>query len=506
MNVSIKKGNLEEQVSDPTETRRECDLLILNTFSKVKTLSGATKDVDVSLEKKLSSIMKEEGFKGGKGETLMVRTDSKRVLLMGLGEKKDFDTQVVREISAIAYKNAKALKANNVVSILHGAGGGKLPAADCARAQAEGVLLGAYEFNKLKKTPDEKPHEVESWEIVTNHTTHAKNAKAGLELGELVAKGTITARDLVNEPAQEMHPKALAKVAEKIAKDSGGKIKVKVYTKAEIKKMGMGGLLGVNQGSDREPVFVHMQYKSGKPKKRVSLVGKAVTFDSGGLSLKPSQYMETMKCDMAGSASVLGVFSVLSELKPKLHVDGIFAATENMPSGSAIRPGDVLKAMNGKTMEVLNTDAEGRLTLADALSYACDLKPNYIIDLATLTGSCVAALGEEISGVMGNNDKLTNKLEKSAQAAGEKLWSLPLEKNYKKLIESKIADVKNIGGKYGGAITAGLFLQEFVEENIPWAHIDIAGPAFAEREINSYTMYGGTGVGVATLIEFLRTL
>lgn len=501
MNISIRKGFLENQ---------EADLLIVNEFSEWKKFGGATKSVDDALQGRLRKIAKEEGFKGKMGETLLIRAfgefPAKRILLVGLGDQKSFSPQVIREVSAVAYKAAKKMKAKQVVSILHGAGAGKQPAAECGRAQVEGVLLGDYEFNKLKKAPKEKPHEITSWEIVTKDGNHLRSAKRGMELGEIAARGTMFARDLVNEPAQDLYPKALAKIAEKIAKDSKGKITFKMFTKAEMKKRGMGGVLGVGQGSDREPVFVHLQYKGVKPKKRISLIGKAVTFDSGGLSLKPSQYMETMKCDMGGSAAVLGVFSVLAELQPRLHVDGIFAAAENMPGSGAIRPGDVLKAMNGKTMEVLNTDAEGRLTLADALSYASKLKPDYMIDLATLTGACVAALGEEISGVMGNDEKLRDRLVESAENAGEKMWVLPLEKNYRKLIDSKIADVKNIGGRYGGALTAGLFLQEFVGENLKWAHIDIAGPAFAERPINAYTQYGGTGAGVATLLELLRSI
>lgn len=502
MNITLRKGNLEEQA---------CDLLIVNEFSKWEKFGGATGAVDDRFDGRLLKIAKEEGFKGEKSETILVRTfdgfPAKRILLVGLGEQKDFSSQVVREVSATAYRAAKKLRANHVVSILHGAGAGKLPAGMAVRAQVEGVRLGAYEFVKLKKTPDEKPHEIKEWEIVTNDGNHLRAGKRGAELGEIVARGTIFARDLVNEPAMEMTPKNLARVAEAVGKNSGGKVKVKLLTREEMKKLGMGGVLGVAQGSDHGPVFVHMEYEAPKAKRRVSLVGKAVTFDSGGLSLKPWDMMTHMKCDMAGAAAVLGVFSVLAQLQPKLHVDGIFAAVENMPSGCAIRPGDVLKAMNGKTMEVLNTDAEGRLTLADALSYTSALKPDFMIDLATLTGACMVALGEEISGLMGNDTSFNERLIKSAAEAGESVWPLPLDKRYRKLIDSKVADIQNLGGgKYGAAITAGLFLQEFVGEGIPWAHVDIAGPAFAQTPINPYTQYGGTGAGVPMLIELLRSL
>jgi leucyl aminopeptidase len=250
-----------------------------------------------------------------------------------------------------------------------------------------------------------------------------------------------------------------------------------------------------------------MVYKpASRVRKKIALVGKAVTFDSGGLSLKPADYMTSMKIDMAGAADVIAVFSILSELAPKHEIHGIFGAVENMPSGSAIRPGDVVHALNKKSIEILNTDAEGRVTLADTLSFACKKKPDMIIDLATLTGACMVALGEEITGVMSNNPELANKILVAANAAGEKMWELPLEKNYRPLIKSDIADVKNIGGKYGGALTAGLFLQEFVNKEIPWAHLDIAGPSFAERPINAFEQKGATGHGVRTLIEFIRLL
>jgi leucyl aminopeptidase len=297
----------------------------------------------------------------------------------------------------------------------------------------------------------------------------------------------------------------LVNSAKEIAKGKKD-LKVRVYDKEQLEKMGAGGLLAVNQGSDHEPYLVHMVYKpEGNIKKKIAIVGKAVTFDSGGLSLKPAEYMMSMKCDMGGSAALLGLFSVIDNINPQVEVHGIFGAVENMPSGKAIRPGDVIKALNGKTIEILNTDAEGRVTLADTLSFAVKKKPDLIIDLATLTGACVVALGEEISGVMSNNPELANKILIAAASAGEKMWELPLEKNYKKLLKSDIADLKNIGGRYGGALTAGLFLEEFVDKT-PWAHLDIAGPAYAERPINSYEKKGATGHGVRTLIEFIKAI
>ncbi|MBI2485081.1 leucyl aminopeptidase [Candidatus Uhrbacteria bacterium] len=499
MNITIVKGRLEEQ---------KADLLVVNEFSGVEKTGGATGSVNKALGGLLEKLMKEEQFNGGQRETLLVRTGGvipgSRVLLVGLGERKDFSLETVREVSAAAYNTAKKLGARRVVSILHGAGAGKLSALLCAKAQTEGVRLAEYEFVKRKKAPEKKTPKVESWTIVSSDAAHVRAGARGVGEGELSAEGTIFARDLVNEPAGQMTPRHLALAAQNIAKVSKGAVRIKVFEAGQIEKMGMGGVAGVGQGSVHPPYFVHLIYKPRGAKKTVAVVGKGITFDSGGLSLKPADYMMTMKCDMAGAAAVLGLFSVLTRVAPKVTVHGIFGACENMPSGNAIRPGDVLKALNGKTMEVLNTDAEGRLTLADSLSYASKLKPDALVDLATLTGACMAALGEEITGVMGNDHKLTGAILQAAAAAGEKMWELPLEKRYKDLIKSEIADVKNIGGKYGGAITAGLFLQEFVDAEIPWVHLDIAGPAFAERPVNAYTRYGGTGAGVTTLIEFLK--
>jgi leucyl aminopeptidase len=273
----------------------------------------------------------------------------------------------------------------------------------------------------------------------------------------------------------------------------------------DMRRQGMNCILAVSQGSSQKPALIVLEYRGAKGKPPIALVGKGVTFDSGGLSLKPADAMVTMKCDMAGAASVLGVFSVIEQIAPKVEVHGIFAPIENMISGKAIRPGDILQSLNKKTVEVLNTDAEGRLTVMDMLTYALKLKPQAIIDLATLTGACVVALGEEITGVMSNDARLAQAVLTSASEAGEKMWELPLEKSYQKLLKSNTADIQNIGGKWGGALTAGLFLQEFVDPKTPWAHLDIAGPAFAERDINAYTKKGGTGHGVRTLLRYLQS-
>jgi leucyl aminopeptidase len=330
-------------------------------------------------------------------------------------------------------------------------------------------------------------------------------AQTALKTAESYCEGAVLARDLINGPPSDVTPKVLADTARKIAKGKG--IQLKVYDKKALKRMGAGGILGVNIGSSQEPFLIHLHYKpSGKPKKSIAIVGKGITFDSGGLSLKPAGSMETMKMDMSGAAAVLGVFSQLSRFKPNVEIHGIIPTTENMPGGKAYKPGDVLKALNGKTMEVLNTDAEGRLILADALSYAVRQKADEIVDMATLTGACVVALGSLVSGAMTNNPKLLERVKKSTLSTGESIWELPLVKEYREDIKSKVADIKNIGGgREAGTITAGLFLQEFVGDT-PWVHLDIAGPAYLEREFPAlpYLSHGGTGLMVRSLLTFLR--
>lgn len=499
MEISARKGDLLAQ---------PCDLLVLSEFLGVKEPVGATGAVNAALGGKLAKYMKEDTFKAKLGATFVMRPAGKipfkRVLVVGLGKKEEFDLEAVRQAAATSMNIAKSLGVKSVVSVLHDPENVGLKPAQCAQAIVEGVLLASYTFDAYRNSKKDKS-KVARFDIISSNGRDVRQAAKGVKLGELMAKGTMFARDLVNTPAHDMHPEKLVDAARSIAKGNAS-VRVKVYDRAALTRMGAGGLLGVAQGSDHPPYLVHMVYKPKKAtKKRVALVGKAVTFDSGGLSLKPADYMMTMKCDMAGSAAVLGAFCVIASLDPACEVHGIFGAVENMPSGKAIRPGDVLTAMNKKTIEVLNTDAEGRLTLADTLTFATKQKPQAIIDLATLTGACMVALGEEITGVMCNDDDLSAKILEASSTAGEKMWRLPLEKNYRKLLKSEVADMQNIGAKWGGALTAGLFLEEFVDKT-PWAHLDIAGPAFAEREIDPYTHKGATGHGVRTLLHYLKSL
>jgi leucyl aminopeptidase len=310
----------------------------------------------------------------------------------------------------------------------------------------------------------------------------------------------------VNTPSQDMAPSHLAEAARALATRGSG-IRCTVLDKAKMEKLGMRGALAVAGGSVHDPVGIHLSYTpTRRAKKRVAVIGKAVTFDSGGLNIKPDRSMVTMKIDMAGAAAVIGLFKALPLLKIPVEVHGIFLAVENMPSGSAYRPGDVVKAMNGTTIEILNTDAEGRVTLADALSYTVKkIQPEMMVDLATLTGAAVVALGEEITPVLGNNPALVKGLLAAAKRAGEDMWELPLYAPYNEAINSKIADINNTGGSGAGTIKAALFLQRFVGDT-PWAHLDIAGPSYCEKETRLDVPLGGTGVGVRTLVEWLQSL
>jgi leucyl aminopeptidase len=324
-----------------------------------------------------------------------------------------------------------------------------------------------------------------------------------VERAQATVPGVFLARDLTNEPPSVATARFLGEQAARYCRGRG--LTVEVWGKKKIEAMKLAGLLAVNRGSHEEPRFIKIHYRpAGKPRKKVALIGKGITFDSGGLSLKPSKAMETMKLDMAGGAAVIATLSCLPKLGLEIEVTGYVPTTDNLPGHNAQKPGDVIRYLNGKTIEVLNTDAEGRLILADALALAAEEKPDCMINLATLTGACMVALGTQVAGLFSNNAQLADALLRSAAETGEKLWRLPLVKEYKDSIKSSVADMKNIGGPHGGAIIAALILQEFVGE-VPWAHLDIAGPAFSEND-NLIGPKGGTGFGVRTLVNFLSGL
>lgn len=472
-------------------------------------------EIDHLLQGQISRILKREKFKGKAGESRLLdvpqglhdKIGAHALLLAGLGTKEKFEPNVLRKAAACAVRTGKKLHASHISLedfVFAGKEDATITPEIRGQALAEGVVLGNYSFDlyKSKKKKEEKTV-IQNVDILTSHPTEIdRGAKKGLITGE----ATNFARELINIPASDLTPRRMAEEARKIGRLSS--LSVRILDKKQAERLGMGCFLAVAKGSTEPPYFIHLHYKPPKkPEKKIVLIGKGVTFDSGGLSLKPPQGMETMKDDMSGAAAIVSVMKALSALKPDVEVHGLAAMTENMPSGSANKPGDVARAMNGKTVEILNTDAEGRLTLADALCYAKKLKPDLIIDIATLTGACVIALGELCSGILGNDQDLINRLIESGRIAGEKIWQLPLIEEYKEELKSTVADLKNVGGRWGGTINGALFLQEFVDSDsdskTPWAHIDIAGPSWAEKDLGDCPR-GGTGSMVRTLLQFLQ--
>ncbi|MFZ2024923.1 MAG: leucyl aminopeptidase [Microgenomates group bacterium] len=463
--------------------------------------------VDERLKGTIKKLLKTEGFESSVGATFVIQTHGMlpyiRVIVTGIGQVQELTAFDFESAVAAAVLRAKKSQSTSLVLSLPQEITERFGAFLTARLVTESIGFGMYSFlpYKNKKTRD-KEIDIKTVTVIAP-ASHMQETMKGIVDGSTRASGTIFARDLVNEPSSVMTPSALARAAKSLAKQKT--ITCAVFGQKEITKFGMGAFLGVTKGSDEEPKFIKLVYKAPKAKHTICLVGKGITYDSGGLSLKPSSGMETMKCDMAGAATILGVFETLATQKPNISVVGLIATCENMPSGHAIKPGDVVRAMNGKTIEVVNTDAEGRLILADALSYAEKfVKSDYTIDVATLTGACMVALGEDVAGVFANDDGLAQSILDASQISGEKFWRLPLEKAYEADLKSSIADIQNISKvRYGGAINGALFLKEFVNEKTKWAHLDIAGPAFSEKE-TSLSRFGGTGFGVRTLLSFIE--
>ncbi|MBI4128432.1 MAG: leucyl aminopeptidase [Parcubacteria group bacterium] len=487
------------------------DLLVVNLFEGVRVPGEATGVLDAAIGGVIRASIARKEFEGKEGEMHTFSPSgsirARKVLIVGLGKREEFSLETVRKVGGWTIRKAMELKAKRIGTILHGAGIAGLEPRACARALTEGALLGGYRFLTYQDEERKRHEAFAPREVLVVERDGAKRSaiEHGIREALVDTAATVFSRDLVNEPAQKTTPAHLASVARMLARKP--RISLRIYNRKKIESLKMGAFLGIARGSDEEPYFIHLTYSpKTKPKKRIVLVGKGITFDSGGLSLKPAQHMETMKIDMAGAATMLGVFSALPHMHPAIEIHGISAICENMPSGKAIRPGDIVRAMNGKTIEVINTDAEGRVTLADALSYAVTLKPDLIIDFATLTGGCVVALGEEIAGYMTNSREYVSMLTDAARTTGERIWELPLVKEYRELIRSDVADLRNSPRtRYADTIAAGLFLGEFVGKT-PWIHLDIAGPAWAEKETLPYIPKGGTGFAVRTTLEFLRQL
>ena len=466
--------------------------------------------VDKALDGHLAARAKEEHFHGKPGQIL--RTDrsglaASAVAVIGAGDLSGFDPAKHRDLAATALRVARRAGAKRLAIALP-----QHPGKNHTRTvelMVEGALEGTYRFRRYRSS-DKQPLSVKSVFLTADRGRGKKPRKqtpsqkrslaTAIKRAEVLAAAVCHARDMVNTPAADMTPSDLANEAKKVAKAHG--LTIKVLGRAECKKMGMGMFLAVGQGSSQEPKFIHMTYKPRKSKGKVALIGKGITFDTGGYSLKPSQAMEDMKTDMAGSAAVIASMATLKDLGCPYEVHAVVASCENMVSGSAYKLGDVLTGMDGTTVEINNTDAEGRLTLADALTYArTHVKPDRMFDFATLTGACVIALGPHMAGVMADDQQLAKDWLAAAESAGEDMWLLPLSPRLREQLKSPLADLRNTGERWGGAITAGLFLRHFTRDT-PWVHVDIAGPSSATRESGATTR-GGTGFAVTTMVEYL---
>lgn len=457
---------------DLKDTKTE--VLVINKFEGEKT----------SCELANKYAVEKDNFEGKFGQTYLLHTlgqeSADKILIVGFGKKDEFDANKMTLAVSKAVKKLQQIHAKEACFDFD-------VMCDYGKAATIGAYLADYAFDKYKNQKATKVEKI----------TFARFSQEQVEEGKIYGEAMKLTRDLANEPAAYATPTKLAE----IAKNLEG-ITTEVYDREEIERMGMGAYLAVAKGSIQPPKFIHMKYSGINPKKRIAIIGKGLCFDSGGMDLKPAASMLTMRDDMSGAACVLGVMSALAKLKPELEVHGIIAACENMPGNNAYKPGDILTAKNGKTIEVDNTDAEGRLTLADALCYASELGVDEVIDIATLTGACMVALGTVASGIMGNDEDMIARLIHTAKESGEKFWELPMYPEYMNSLKSDIADMKNTGSRNGGASAAGVFLQEFVS-GPKWCHIDIAGTAFLEKPQNEF-ISGATGAGVRTLLNYLK--
>lgn len=481
----------------------EGDGLIVNLFEGVMHPDGATGAVDRALGGSVTAAIRRQEFKGKLHERLLLHTSEQLpvslVLVVGLGTQEEFTLDRARSASAEAMRALRAVGVRSVASIVHGAGIGGLEAGQAACAVTEGGILGLYRFDKYRQLEENGKRDIQMLTLLEREQANIPAMREGMRRGRILAEAVCFARDLVNEPANTLTPSELAARAKKMV--SGLGLTIKILERADMKRLGMGALLGVAQGSHEPPKLIWVRYKGNKVKgtgPHLGLVGKGVTFDAGGISIKPSEGMEAMKGDMAGGAAVLAAIQGIAALKLPVDVTAIVPAIENLPSGTAQRPGDIVKAMNGKTIEIINTDAEGRLILADALCYACDKGLTHLVDVATLTGACIIALGSVRTGAFSNDAELMRQVKQASGWAGEKVWEMPLDDEYGEQIKSDCADMKNVGGKKAGPITGAKLLAHFVGKT-PWVHLDIAGTSQAEKD-QGYQAKGGTGVMVRTLI------
>lgn len=503
MDIRIVKGDIASQ---------EVDAIVVNLFEGVQQPGGATGAVDRALGGGLTQLIADGDVKGKSGEMVLVYTfgkiPAKRVVVAGLGKSDKFNVDAVRKVSADAARFVRRHNCKRATTIVHGAGIGGLEPRDAAQALAEGAIMGLYRFQRYKssKKDDENDGELQELLVIEAMNERVPALEAGLNAGRIIAEATNLCRDLANIGGNDMAPVHLAEAAREMSERHG--LDFRAFDKAEMEAMGMGALLAVAQGSAQEPRFITMRYNSPEARSDrppVALIGKGVTFDSGGISIKQADGMENMKSDMSGGAAVIAAMSAIAQLRPPINVVGIVPAAENLPSATAYRPGDIVRASNGKTIEVVNTDAEGRMLLADAICWAKREGLSPLVDVATLTGACSVALGPFYSGIMANDQPLADKVIAAAKRAGELVWQLPLTDEYKELVKSDIADVRQTGtGRAGGAISAAQMLHAFAEDT-PWAHLDIA-PTYRSDRDRGALVKGPTGVAVRTLIAFTQML
>lgn len=492
--------------------KHKSDCLIL--FSPEAKPAGLLKQIDGLLNGALTAAFKSKRFEGKLNQTFqqsvlgLMGADS--IIVVGLGKSKDIKEEQIRQASGTGAKAAEKSRHNKITFFLDEKDAGKSKKSQTgslvAAALVEGAQLGLYHFDQYKsRDKDDPPSRIEEITVLASSKSKLKDYQKGVEQADKLCDAVLATRDLMHHPGNTATPTFLAKAAQTMARKH--KITCKILEKKDMEKLGMGSLLGVARGSHEPPKFIVMEYKGGKAKdKPVVIVGKGVTFDTGGISLKPGGGMDEMKFDMSGGAVAIGTLQAAASLKLKVNVVGLVPLAENMPGGSAIKPGDILTASNGKTIEVLNTDAEGRLILADALVYAQRYKPRALIDLATLTGAVIMALGHQAAAAVGTDSKLIQKLIDSGDATGERLWELPLYEEFEKATKSDIADLKNIASKGVGAgtITGAAFLKPFAGD-FPWVHLDIAGTAWTSNE-KPYVPKGGSAYGVRLLIDYLKKL
>ncbi|MGE3151083.1 MAG: leucyl aminopeptidase [Nitrospiraceae bacterium] len=497
LQAEVKPGRLEQE---------SMEMVVVTHFEGEPVLKAEAAVFDRALGGVVLEVVKSGEFEGKLGETLLLHTHgkvpAKRLLLVGLGKKKEFHLDALRQAYGYAVKRVRQAKTGAFAASLPPLVPRGATTVDLVRAMTEGVILGSYQFTEYRSENNGAPKQVARFLIVTSDKAQFKQAVEGVRRGTAAAEAAVLTRDLCNHPSNVMTPTRIAEEAKAIAKESG--VSLKILEREEMEELGMGALLGVARGSHEPPKFIILEYRGPKTPKEsrpIVLIGKTITFDTGGISLKPADNMEQMKADMTGGAEVLATLRAVARLRLSAHVVGMLPVAENMPGGRAMKPGDIVKTLSGKTVEVQNTDAEGRLILADALAYAARYKPSAVIDIATLTGACVVALGQFAIGMFGTNDGLKRRVQAAGQKSGERVWEMPLWDDYFEQLKSDVADMRNIGGRGGGMITAALFLSKFATD-YPWVHLDIASTDWSERE-RAYIPKGPTGIGTRLLLQYV---